>query len=453
MKKPIFITVILAVMVLFFSCKTTKLSRNKNTFDYDVIQIVNKMTTRQKIGQVLMLNFRYCKFSESLGHSTEITDFEDSTGKTVKVVPLTYINQTAKTIIQEYHIGNVILFAENLSSIKNTLEITSQLQMLAKQNYDLPMIISVDQEGGRVNRFFQTTIFPSAKIIAETKNPKNAYIEGTYLAEQLKALGINLNFAPVCDLNSNPKNSVIGDRSFSSSPKIAGTFSQELQKGLKDKNVIPCAKHFPGHGDTEIDSHIGLPLVNRSKSQWLELEAIPFKMNIEQEIPVIMTAHIQYPGLDNSKIIADKTGKSIIRPATLSKKILTDILRNELNYQGVICTDALDMKAISKNFSESLAIIEALNAGADLICNPISVVEKKDIERLEKIYCDIEDSLKNGTLSKLRLDDAAIRIVQLKKNYGILDTQYHFADETDFKNAQQILSNSKYQKFKNSLTN
>lgn len=441
---------LLAFSILFFSCKSTVHSNN-NSFDDDVIQIVNGMTVRQKIGQVLMVNFRYCKASEYNGPKISTTDFEDASGKIVKVVPLTYLNTTAQKVIKDYHIGNVILFAENLTDTAKAVTMTSQMQTMAKANSDLPLIISVDQEGGRVNRIFQTATFPPAKTIGATSKPELAFTEGQYMAEQLKALGINLNFAPVCDVDSNPKNPVIGNRSFSRDPQTAGTFAVQMQKGLSSKKVIPCAKHFPGHGDTDVDSHVGLPLVNRNKSDWQKLEAIPFKMNIEEGIPVIMTAHIQYPGLDNSKVTADKTGKSITRPATLSKKILTNILRGELNYDGVICTDAMDMKAISKNFTESQAVIEALNAGADMICNPISIIEKSDINRIEKMYSEIEAALKSGKLSKSRLDNAVLRIVQLKKDYGILNAEYHNAKETDFKRARIILDNPKYYSFKDSF--
>lgn len=450
MQKHFLLITSLVFSLFFFSCKSVAHSNN-STFDSDVIELVNSMSVRQKIGQVLMMNFRYCKASEFNGKPSSLTDFEDASGKLVKVVPLTSLNKTALTVLSDYHIGNVILFAENLSDTASAVYMTSQMQINSRQNGDLPLIISVDQEGGRVNRIFQTATFPPAKTIGSTGRPDLAFTEGQYMAEQLLSFGINLNFAPVCDVDSNPKNPVIGNRSFSSNPETAGLFASKLQQGLRSKKVIPCAKHFPGHGDTDVDSHVGLPLVRRSKSEWQKLEAIPFKMNIDKGIPVIMTAHIQYPGLDSSKITANKTGKTIIRPATLSKKILTGILRKELHYNGVICTDAMDMKAISSNFSESQAVIEALNAGADMICNPISVIEKSDLVRIEKMYSEIEEAINSGKLLKSRLDNAVLRIVQLKKDYGILDKKYSRPTDSDLKKIKMQLEKPEFYSFKDKI--
>lgn len=422
-------------------------------FDNDVISIVNNMSLRQKIGQLFLVNFRYCKSSEAEKYLNKVTDFETSSGKIEQVVPLDHVNKTVKESLTKFHFGNIILFAENFYNIDNSIKLISDLQSISIDNNDLPLIISVDQEGGRVNRIYQTEIFPAAKRIGDTNNPDFAYTEGIFLAEQLLAIGINLNFAPVCDVNSNPRNPVIGDRSFSSNPQKVGLFAEKLFKGLDSKKVISCAKHFPGHGDTNVDSHLGLPVIKKSKATWANLEAIPFKKVIQSGIPVIMSAHIQYPALDNSTIIASKTGKEIIRPATLSKKILTDILRKELKFSGVICTDALDMKAISKNFSESQAIIEALNAGADLICNPFSIIQKSDLAHIEKIYCDIEGAIARGNLSINRLNEAVLRIVQLKKDYDILEIKKMPVTKESIKESKEILYSPLYRQFNQSIKN
>lgn len=445
-----------AFAFFIFSCKTPKQEtavlpaqeKSENTSDSSIEQIINKMSLRQKIGQVFIVNFRYCALSEAESGFGSITDFENSDGTVIKVVPLDRVNQTAREAIQKYHIGNIILFAENTADTKKLLEMIYQFQREAVSSNGIPMIIGIDQEGGRVNRIFQTAVFPSAQKIGRTKDTQFAFYTGKYIAEQLNAFGINLNFAPVCDVFSNPKNSVIGDRSFSSDPVQAGTFAAAFKDGTESENVISCAKHFPGHGDTATDSHIGLPVIRKTKEQWLSCEAVPFKINISRNIPMIMSAHIQYPMLDNSRITADKTGKSIVRPATLSKKILTDILRGELHFDGVIVTDALDMNAISKNFSESQAVIEALNAGADLLCNPISITGKADIARLEKLYAEIERAVKTGTLSEDRLNKSVRRILKLKKEYGILDAEFQpVTNQT----VQQVETQLKNQKYKNLL--
>lgn len=447
-----------ASSIFFFACTST----NKNLqnqkkecpqkeFDEDVKQIVKKMTIRQKIGQLFLVNFRYCAISEATKYFNKATDFETSSGKIVKVVPLDSVNKTVESSIKKYHFGNIILFGENFISIDNSIKFISDLQTIAIQNNDLPLIISIDQEGGRVNRIYQTAIFPSAKKIGNTNNLELAFLEGKYLGQQLSSIGINLNFAPVCDVNSNPKNPIIGDRSFSSNPNKAGEFATEVFKGMESENIIACAKHFPGHGDTTVDSHIGLPTIKKSKKQWDNLESIPFKKIINSGIPVIMSAHIQYPELDNSKLHAKKTGKQIIRPATLSKTILTNILRHELNFNGVICTDALDMKAITKNFTESQAIIEAINAGADLICNPFSIIQQADLEKIESIYIDIENAIKNKSLPIERLNNAVCRIVQLKKDYNILQTKNKPVTKQAIAESKKILNSPVYRQFANKI--
>ncbi|MGN0739393.1 MAG: glycoside hydrolase family 3 protein [Treponema sp.] len=456
MKRIYFFTLVFMLSIL--SCRTTvtenpaQPSVKTQNPDGDIVQLVQKMTLRQKIGQIMLVNFRYCRISEAESNFSQATDFENFDGKIVKVVPLDRANATVREAIKNYHIGSIILFAENMQNTGNALKMISEMQRTAKENDDIPLIIGIDQEGGRVNRIFQTAIFPPAKKIGDTKNTQFAFREGQCIAEQLDAFGINLDFAPVCDVFSNPKNLVIGDRSFSSNPETAGRFASSFKDGLKSKNVIACAKHFPGHGDTATDSHIGLPQIKKTKAQWLSCEAIPFKINIEQNVPMIMSAHIQYPSLDSSKIKADKTGQFITRPATLSKKILTDILRGELQFKGVIVTDALDMKAISNNFSESQAVIEALNAGADLVCNPISIIQKSDIERLDDLYSKIEQAVKSNSLSEKRLDEAVFRVLKLKKEYGILDRTFNPVTAQDVKKAESTLKNPEYKKLSDEIT-
>lgn len=442
-----FFTAVFLISFIFISCKTS--SQNipvQKKFDDDVVKIVSSMSVREKIGQVFLMNFRFWKHLEIPNQEIVNEVYHTGTEK-IPVTGVRRINPTIEKMIKIYHVGNVIIFTENLKDTDEAVKFIYDLQNLAVKNNGIPMLIGVDQEGGRVTRIKHSVKFPPARQIGLTGDTEIAFTEGQYLAEQINAFGINLDFAPDCDVDSNPKNRVIGDRSYSTNPQNAGDFSLAVYKGLKSKNVIACAKHFPGHGDTAIDSHVGLPRIKKSKSRWLKCEAVPFKMNISEEIPMIMTAHIQYPALDNSKIKADRTQKEITRPATLSKKILTEILRGELGFEGVICTDAMDMHAISKNFTESRAVIEALNAGADLICHPLEVISFEDISRVEKMYSDIEKAVSDGTLPVERLDDAVMRIVQLKKDYRILYRKYSEPSKKDFDNTKKILTQKKYQDF------
>lgn len=191
--------------------------------------------------------------------------------------------------------------------------------------------------------------------------------------------------------------------------------------GLKDYNVIGCAKHFPGHGDTATDSHYGLPIVNKSKAELLNNELKPYKIAINQGIEMIMTAHILYPQLDNTTVVSEKTGNEEKKPATMSKTIITDLLKGEMGFNGVVTTDAMNMKAIADTFGESQAVKLAIEAGADLICMPTVLYNQEDVKKLDTIIDYVENAVNNGEISESRLDDGCRRILTVKENRGILD--------------------------------
>ena len=197
--------------------------------------------------------------------------------------------------------------------------------------------------------------------------------------------------------------------------------------GLKDYNVIGCAKHFPGHGDTATDSHYGLPIVNKSKAELLNNELKPYKIAINQGIEMIMTAHILYPQLDNTTVVSEKTGNEEKKPATMSKAIITDLLKGEMGFNGVVTTDAMNMKAIADTFGQVQAVKLAIEAGADLICMPTVLYSLDDVKNLDAIIDGVEDAVKKGEISESRLDDGCRRILTVKENRGILDWK-----ESDF---------------------
>ena len=197
--------------------------------------------------------------------------------------------------------------------------------------------------------------------------------------------------------------------------------------GLKDYNVIGCAKHFPGHGDTATDSHYGLPIVNKSKAELLNNELKPYKIAINQGIEMIMTAHILYPQLDNSTVVSEKTGNEEKKPATMSKAIITDLLKGEMGFKGVVSTDAMNMQAIANTFGQVQAVKLAIEAGADLICMPTVLYSLDDVKNLDAIIDGVEDAVKKGEISESRLDDGCRRILTVKENRGILDWK-----ESDF---------------------
>lgn len=401
------------------SAQTKKTSKN---FDADAAKSavenhVQNMTTREKIGQLCLMNFRYFSDVES-----EDKKFADAltVESPEKFRALEEINSTIYDAVKNYHIGAVILFAENLGDADLAKRFIRDLNDAALDGKNPPLLFCADQEGGNVNRVRDFTM-PSAMAIRRCGNLENAFLAGQANGRLLLDYGIHCDFAPVCDIASNPANPVIGIRSFGSDKNYVAEFSNAMQKGIKSSGAIACAKHFPGHGDTQTDSHLGLPKINSSFSKWKKNEAVPFEKNIKSGIPMIMTAHIQMPYLDSKKIRASKTGKKIIAPATLSKKILTKILRGRLGFEGVISSDAMDMQAISDNFTPSESFVLAVNAGVNLVCHPINVYCERDLNFLEQLFSEVEAAAQNGALDLKMLDESVERVLLLKAEYGIIE--------------------------------
>lgn len=366
-------------------------------------KIVMEMTTEQKIGQLLLMDFRKWKTSTD----ANATDFE-------------YMNSEVAKIIADYHIGNIILFRENLKDTEKSTRLVGELQNAAIAQGDLPLIISTDQEGGIVTRLGQGTCMPGNMALGATNNTECAFSCGKVIAKELSSIGINCNHAPVVDINNNPANPVIHLRSFGSDQDLVSKMGVAMMKGMQDERIISTAKHFPGHGNTSVDSHTGLPLVTKNMDELNGLELIPFKALIDNGIDTIMTAHIQFPNIDNTTYISKKDGSQIYAPATLSKKILTDILRDTLGFKGVITTDAMNMAAISENFGQIQSIKLAINAGVDLICMPTTITSTQDTYKLDAIYSGIKAAIESGEIPLSRIDESVKRIVKLKEDKGIL---------------------------------
>ena len=256
--------------------------------------------------------------------------------------------------------GGIILFEENFSSCKATAKFIKEL----KNQSRLPLIVSVDQEGGKVQRLKnlhspKATNIPSMYYLGKTNDTFLAFETGRVMAAEMGALGINVTFAPVLDIYSNPNNKVIGKRSFSENPDTVSDMAINLANGLEATGVYATYKHFPGHGDTATDSHIKLPVIRKTKAQLYKEELIPFKNAIENGAKIIMVGHIALP-----EITGDNT------PATLSKEIITDLLIKEMGFEGLIVTDALNMGALTKNFSEEEIYKMTVEAGTDLLLMP-----------------------------------------------------------------------------------
>lgn len=257
--------------------------------------------------------------------------------------------------------------------------------------------------------------------LGATRSEKYSYDAGYLIGRELNALGANVNFAPVLDTNNNPENPVIGVRSISSNPELVGKLGKNIAKGIQDQGVAATAKHFPGHGDTSTDSHYGLPMVNKSIEELRETELKPFKIAIENGIDMIMTAHIQFPQIEKDTFISKKDGSQIVIPATLSDDIITGILREEIGYDGVAITDAMNMKAISDHFGELESTKMAINAGIDIILMPTILRNNEDVKKLDYIVNGILDSIKSGEIKEEEITDSVERIVKLKIDRGIID--------------------------------
>ncbi|TQM76811.1 beta-N-acetylhexosaminidase [Thermopolyspora flexuosa] len=307
--------------------------------------------------------------------------------------------RTPAEAIRRYHLGGVILFpwAGNVSSVSQVVALTNGLQRAAG---DIPLLIGVDQENGRVSRLDPlVTKLPEAKVIGATGNTRWAREAARVTGTELRALGINLDFAPVADVNVNPRNPVIGPRAYGSDPKKVARMVGAAIDGFHAAGVAATAKHFPGHGDTTVDSHTGLPVIHHTKAQWEKLDAPPFRTAIAHGVDAIMSAHVVMPKLDRSG-----------DPATLSKPILTGLLRKRLGFTGVVITDSLQMAGARQRYGDGEVAVRAILAGADILLMP------PDFPRA---YNAVLEAVRSGRISAKRLDESVARVLALKERRGL----------------------------------
>jgi beta-N-acetylhexosaminidase len=293
--------------------------------------------------------------------------------------------------------GGVILFGRNVESPVQLLALTQGLQAAVRARGHQPLLIAVDQEGGRVARLKAPfSAFPSATRVGHTGSEQLVYKVGEAIATELRAVGITMDMAPVLDVCSNPANTVIGDRAFSTDPQAAARLGTAFMHGMHAAGVLAVGKHFPGHGDTLLDSHVALPVCERTAAQLNACELLPFQAAIAAGLEAIMTAHVVYKAWDS------------YLPATLSSFILTGILREKLGFQGVIMTDDLGMAAVSQTMPWEEVPVQALRAGADLllICH--------QRERQEQAYARVLSAVQRGELSEALVDHAGARVQALK---------------------------------------
>ena len=343
--------------------------RDDNKIEY----IIDNMSLEEKIGQMFFCAFR-----------------RDNNG-----AGITQINQDIINILDNYYIGGVILFSENIASAQQVINYINDLQAASA----LPLFISIDEEGGRVSRTGSLDL-PRISAALETVSTHSAYANAQTIANYLVPLGFNINFAPVADVFTNPENSVIGDRAYSREPEQAAELVKYAVTGMLDNFMIPTLKHFPGHGDTSTDSHFGAAATDKTLTDLLSCELIPFKSGIVAGAPFIMTGHISTPNI---------TGDN--EPALFSSYLLQDILRGELGFEGVIITDALDMGAVTRYYSAEQTAVKSVLAGVDMLLMPSD---------FEQAYNGLVQAVRSGDIKESRIDESVRRILSVKYKFNII---------------------------------
>lgn len=316
----------------------------------------------------------------------------------------TTLDEHMINVIESNHIGGFILFKQNIVDVDQTLELLNSIKKTNASSGNMPLFFALDEEGGKVARLsdFYTDL-PSASKIGDINDSEISTEYGRILGERLKNFGFNVDFAPVLDVNSNPKNPVIGVRAFGSDVDTVVNNGLKVMEGIDSTGVIPVVKHFPGHGDTGTDSHVDLPVINKTLEELESLELVPFKKAIENEAQALMVAHILFRELDSEY------------PATLSHDIITGLLRENLSYDGVVISDDMTMGAIMENYTVEEASVKFLKAGGDilLICHGY----ENQLNALNRV----KEEVKSGNITEDELDEKVYRIIKLKMKYGLKD--------------------------------
>ena len=374
-----------------------------------VDEILADMTLREKVGQMIIATFR--GWPEDHGPAS---------------YSFTRMNSRIREAISRDRFGGVLLYAENCENSRDTIRLVNDMQT-ANQDTDsknvIPLLVAIDQEGGIVNRLGQGTQWTGNMAVTASGDIENARKTGKKIAEELSLLSINTDFGVVLDVNDNPDNPIIGVRAFSDDTKTVADYGKAFYEGMSENGTIAVLKHFPGHGNTGVDSHTGLPRVEKTLEELNSMELVPFRAGIEAGAEMIMTAHIQYPEIEKETYVSKSTGEKVEIPATLSKTILTDILRGKMNFDGVIVADALEMVSLTEHFREEDVYRMAINAGVDLLLAPRTVYNSDTLDKLEECIDNIVEMAEKGDISKDRIDESVRRILTLKARHGLLDTK------------------------------
>ncbi len=342
-------------------------------------RLIEGMTVEHKIGQVMMVGFDGVELSSEL-----------------------------REMIMQYHLGGVVEFTRNVASRSQLAQLNGDLQRAARASGHPGLLISVDQEGGRVARLQAQAgfaEFPSAQQVGASQDPSGTARQvARAMAEELRAVGINMDLAPVLDVNNNLANPVIGSRSFGADPAVVAGCGVAFVETMQAKGILAVGKHFPGHGDTTVDSHIALPIVPYERARLEAVEYMPFRAAIRAGVAGIMSAHIAFPAIDPSGIAA-----------TLSRRVMTDLLRDEFGFGGIRMTDSLEMGALATSgYPAPLAAAMALQAGADML------LFNRDHDMHRQAYAAVLGWVRRGQIPMARLDEAVLRVLKTKERFGVL---------------------------------
>ena len=333
-------------------------------------------------------------------------DLDDKIGQ---LLVLTAQGTTAAdnaSLIEAYRPGGLIYFDANLSDTEQIAELSSGVQDLAaEQGQGIPLFLGIDQEQGMVVRMPVGTHFPDAMAVGATGDTELAALRAATTATELTSVGINLNYAPDADVNTDPNNPVIGIRSFGSDPERVSEMVLAEADAYAENGVVPVAKHFPGHGDTDVDSHTGLPVIDLDRQTWEDEHLPPFRAAVEAGVDSIMTAHVLMPGLD---------GGEDPDPATLSPTIIDGILRDELGYDGVVTTDALNMEGVRQRHADGEVAVRVIEAGVDQLLMPPDPAGAVSA---------IREAVENGRITEERIDESVLRVLTLKEKRGVLESE------------------------------
>ena len=355
---------------------------------------LQRMTLREKVGQLFYVRPECLNTTIHFNQPSSIDGSTDD----IREIKLQAVNATMRGVNEKYPVGGVILYAHNIEDEAQLSAFVAQIRAL-----NGAPLLCIDEEGGRVARIanngnFNVEKFESMGAIGATGDPQNAYHCGNVIGTYLHRYGFDIDFAPVADVNTNPENIVIGARAFSDDPQVAAPMVVNYLQGLKDAGITGCIKHFPGHGDTQADTHYGYAQSLKTWDEMLSCELITFKAGIQWGTQLIMTAHIAAPNV---------TGTDV--PATMSPLILQDKLRGELGYQNLIITDAMEMGAITLQYTNAEAAVGTLQAGADIVLGPQNFV---------KAFDAVVRAVQDGVLTEQRIDQSVRRILRLKRQMG-----------------------------------